>query len=55
MKAYIEASQDRDGNIFYKASVCEGGDIVDELSGYDRDALEAGILSLYPDIEIEEA
>jgi hypothetical protein len=55
LKAYISESPDREMNIFYIAAICDENkaEIVEELSGYDRDALAAEVEKKYPGIEIE--
>jgi hypothetical protein len=53
--AYITDSQDREGNTFYEAAICDNykDEIVKELSDYDRKELEKEVLQQFPDIEIE--
>lgn len=55
LTAYISESQDREGNIFYVAAICddEKDELVRELSGYSIDALEKDVLREYPGIKIE--
>jgi hypothetical protein len=55
LTAYITDSQDREGNVFYTAAICDNkkNELIQELSGYGRDALEKEVLRHYPDIDIE--
>jgi len=55
LTAYITDSQDREGNVLYTAAICDNkkNELIQELSGYVRDALEKEVLRHYPDIDIE--
>jgi hypothetical protein len=56
LTAYISESKDREGNLFYIAAICddEKDELLEELSGYSRDALEKDVHQQYPDIAIEQ-
>lgn len=55
--AYISESQDREGNTFYIAAICddEKDEIVEELSDYARSDLEREVRQRYPEIDLENA
>lgn len=53
MTAYISKSTDREGNPFYKASICQDGEMIGEIADYDRDMLEACVKRAYPGITVE--
>jgi hypothetical protein len=55
LTAYISDSQDREGNTFYNAAICddEKHEIIKELDDYDREELEKEVLRQFPEIEIE--
>lgn len=55
LTAYISESTDREGNTFYIAAICDDAkdELIEEISGYLRDALKEDVLGRYPEIEFE--